>query len=458
MRLKLLVVLLLCILVSAWILRPCVVALGPSVARAQGGKTAGVAQWPSLGGHYARSGQSQHEGLTDGAVAWSQDPGGAVLSSVTIGSDGQVYAACENGWLYRLDANGGAIQWAFDANTPLLTAPSIGPDGSMFVGGQDGYLRAVDPKGAQRWTYGTGDAVYSSPAVAADGSVYFGSCDGTLYALNGDGSQRWQFATKGPGVVPKGAVLASASLGTDGTVYAAGLYDPNLYALNPADGSVKWACSFKLYPENAADPNGPKTGGWPFASPVVAADGTIYQTLLYDSHLYAIEPENGTILWATDLLDAPGIDREAENFDADADGWSEPVVAPDGTIYVSLDDPYLRAVDPNGAIRWATKLGEVGAFTLTVDARGWVYAACDDGYVYVVDSDGLQIGRWETSGWPVYPVIAADGAVLVGDSKDYSMLVTEAQNLIQALSVESLQDPAPEPEPEPEPDSGTVRR
>jgi outer membrane protein assembly factor BamB len=260
-----------------------------------------------------------------------------------------------------------------------------------------------------------------------------------------DGSQRWQFAAKAPGEVPTGAVFASASVGADGTVYAAGLYDPNLYALDPADGSIKWVCNFELYPENPADPNGPKTGGWPFASPVVGNEGTIYQVLLYDSHLYAIEPDGGTIRWATDLLDAPGLDREAEDFDADADGWSEPVVAPDGTIYVSLDDPYLRAVEPNGAIKWAAKLGDVGAFTLTVDARGWIYAACDDGYVYVVDNDGLQIGRWETSGWPVYPVIVTDGTVLVGDSKDYSMLVTDAKNWIQALSVDSLQDPASEP-------------
>ncbi|MHC4518947.1 MAG: outer membrane protein assembly factor BamB family protein, partial [Planctomycetota bacterium] len=336
-------------------------------------------------------------------------------------------------------------------------APSIGPDGSLFVGGQDGRLQAIDPNGTLRWTYGAGDAVYSSPAVAANGNVYFGSTDGELYGVGADGSKLWLFATKGPGVMATGAVFASASIGADGTVYAAGLYDPNLYALDPADGSVKWACSFKLYPEDEDDPDSAKVGGWPFAAPVVGSDGTIYQTLLYDSHLYAVETETGTIVWATDLLDAPGIDAEAEDFDDQADGWSEPALGPDGTIYVSLDDPYLRAVDPNGSIKWATRLGDVGAFTLTVDARGWVYAACDDGYVYVVDNEGLQVGRWETSGWPVYPVIAGDGTVLVADSKDYSALITEARNIVQALSIDSLQDPAPEPEPEPQPDTGRTR-
>ena len=54
----------------------------------------------------------------------------------------------------------------------------------------------------------------------------------------------------------------------------------------------------------------------------VGPDGTIYQTLLYDSHLYAIEPSDGTIRWSVDLLDTPVIDKTAMEFDPYADGWS----------------------------------------------------------------------------------------------------------------------------------------
>ena len=210
----------------------------------------------------------------------------------------------------------------------------------------------------------------------------------------------------------------------------AGLYDPNLYALNPADGSVKWACSFRLYPRKASDPNSEKIGGWPLASPVVGKDGTLYQTLMYDSHLYAIEPQKGTILWAVNLLDAPSIATR----DTYTDGWSEPVLGPDGTIYVSLDDPYLRAVDPAGHIKWATALGNLGGFTLTVDKSGMIYAAADDGSIYVVYSSGVQVGRITTGGWPAYPVIVGDDMLVVADSRDYSMLTTEAKNAVWAIS------------------------
>jgi len=413
----------------------------PNVA--DGNCPAAEGRWPSLGGDYTRSGVSPDEGLTEPAGEWSCEVGGAVVGSATVGCDGRVHVACEDGKLYTLDA-GGVPLWTTDVNTPLLSAPSIGSDGRLFVGSRDGKLCALDPNGSTQWTHSTGEAVYSSAAVASNGNVYVGSTDGKLCALDANGAILWTFQT-GASANLRGTVFASPSIGADGTVYIAGLYDPTLYALNSADGSVKWTCSFALYPENPDDPNGAKTGGWPFTSPVVGPDGTIYQTLLYDSHLYAIEPSDGAIRWSIDLLDTPAIDKAAMEFDPYADGWSEPVVGPDGTIYVSLDDPYLRAVDPSGTLKWASRLGDLGAFTLTVDANGLVYAACDDGCVYVVDADGQQTGRWQTSGWPAFPIVTADGAVLVTDSQDYSMLITDAANTVQALSVDSLQEPQPEP-------------
>ena len=190
---------------------------------------------------------------------------------------------------------------------------------------------------------------------------------------------------------------------------------------------MKWACRF---PATSNDPN---TGGWPYASPVVAADGTIYQTLLYDRHLYAIEPADGKIRWSVEFSDPPITPGPGPVVPADGDGWSEPVLGPDGTIYVCLDNPYIHAVDPNGTVKWAKPFGQVGGFTMTVDRAGAVYAVCDDGFLYVVASDGSELARYETGGWPVYPVIAADNLLIVADSKDYSSLEKDAKNTVWAI-------------------------
>ncbi len=405
----------------------------------------GWATWVSLGGDFRRSGLSQDAGPAPNCVKWTFETGGSVVGSVTVGAENQIHVACEDGKLYTLDTEGASL-WVLDVNAPLVSAPSIGPDGGLYVGARDGSLYATDSQGALRWTYDTGDAIYSSPAIAPSGEVYVASTDGTLYALDRDGAELWQFTTHGPGVLPAGCIFASPAIGADGTVYIAGLYDPNLYALDPTDGSVKWACRFP--PAQVGDEE-----GWPFVSPVVAEDGTIYQTLLYDRHLYAIDSNDGAVLWRTDLLDPNSGLFDANDTEqyADADGWSEPVLGPDGTIYVSLDDPFLRAVGPDGNLKWATRLGEVGGFTLTVDREGWVYATGDDGHVYVVDSTGLEIGRIETGGWPAFPVLAAEGLLIVADSQDYSSLNTDAKNAVYAVSSECPDAPGAGDEESPSP-------
>jgi outer membrane protein assembly factor BamB len=180
-----------------------------------------------------------------------------------------------------------------------------------------------------------------------------------------------------------------------------------------------------------------------FASPVVGPDGTIYQTLMNDHRLYAVDPGCGTICWAVDLADPnqswyrPPQDCTSTGCTPspiDAEGWSEPVISTDGTLYVSLDDPYLRAVDPKGKILWGLDLGDpnlssatgtgldivvdLGGFTLTVDQKGTLYAACDDGNLYVVSSQGSLKAQFKGPGQLSYPVVTRQGVILVTANLD----------------------------------------
>ena len=188
-------------------------------------------------------------------------------------------------------------------------------------------------------------------------------------------------------------------------------------------------------PIDPCDPNSDTKAGWPFASPVVAEDGTIYQTLLFDTNLYAIEPNNGTIIWSTDLADPYSGWFEPDYADryGYAGGWSEPALAPDGTIYVSFDDPYLRAVDPNGNIKWVSRLGMMGGFTLTVGGDGLIYAASDDAYLCVVNADGEEIARFKGDDRLSFPVITADNTLIVSD----------ANNTVWAIGTEGCEAQVP---------------
>ncbi len=246
-------------------------------------------QWISLGEDFKRAGSSDVNGPELGCVKWEFETDGPVSASVTVGVEGRVHIPCEDGNVYTVDANG-VLLWSCNTDSPILSSPTIRPDGTIYVGNQDGKLYAIDIDGDVRWTYGTDGPIYSSPAVSEEGEVYVCTETGILYALGEDGSKLWSFETSGPGKISNGAIFASPAVDSNGTVYIGGLYDPNLYALDGNDGSLKWVCTFG-------------SGGWPFASPVVGRNGVIYQTLLYDANLYAIDSNDGHIIWATYLSD-----------------------------------------------------------------------------------------------------------------------------------------------------------
>jgi outer membrane protein assembly factor BamB len=378
--------------------------------------------WKTLGGNFQRTGLAEYAGPRLGCIKWKFQTEGAIVSTTTVGFGGRVHVACENGTLYTLDPNG-SLLWTYDAGSPLLSSPTIGPDGAVYTGSRDGKLHAVSATGELRWTYQTAGSIYSSPALSADGnSVYFGSIDGRLYALGQNGNELWSFQTKGVTTLD-GAIFASPAIGSDGTVFVCGIYDPNLYALAAETGNPKWKYTFD-------------SGGWLFSSPVIAKDGPVYQTLLYDPNLYAIDPNKGTIIWSTNLADpCSGLFESGyERGYGDAYCCSELALGPDGTIYVSLDDPYLRAVEPNGHLKWAARLGMVGCFTLSVGKDGLIYAADDDGYINIVDPNALNIAQCEIGGWPGFPVIPTESILLVTDSQDYSFLITTAKNIVWTIT------------------------
>jgi predicted outer membrane repeat protein len=353
--------------------------------------------------------ERQWSGPEVGCVKWQFVTGGPVTAAAAAGFDNKVYVACQDGKLYALNGDNGTLLWSYDTGTPLIAAAAAGYNGMVFAGGEDGRLYAVDDGGNLKWTHSTNGFIYSSPVVSPEGKVYVCSEDGVFYTLGANGSELWSLNT---GVIGgmDGSILATPVIAKDSTIYLGSLYDPNLYALNPQNGAKKWNCNFK-------------SRGWPFTSPAIGADGTIYQTLVYDSNLYAIEPNGGTVVWSTNLavLSDPCSEWYDPNYKAvynRANCLSRPAVGPDGTIYVSFDDPYLRAVKADGTIKWLTKLGATGGFTLTAGSNGLVYAASDDGFLYVVNSNGEEVSMFEGKGRLSYPLITSEGTIIVSDSNN----------------------------------------
>jgi outer membrane protein assembly factor BamB len=391
--------------------------------RAPAATDANVPLWGSLGGGPQRTGLSSLEGPASLQVQRTFATKAPVQAGVALDSQGRVYLADANGILYCLKADG-HVDWTYDANSAVRSAPTLAPDGTVVIGCESGVLHALYASGALKWKYQTGGAIGGSVAAGAKDLLVFGSNDGCVYALDRAGRLVWKHPFSATGSTPA-ALFASPALAQDGTVYIGTAQDPNLYALNPGDGTVKWMCKF---------PHG--TGL--VVSPVVGSGGAIYQMLQRDDHLYAVNQQDGSILWATDLTDANQTWYRPDFVEAprvtwptnDAGGWSEPVLGPDGTIYVSLDDPYLRAVNPDGTVKWGVRLGDFGTFTLTVDEGGRVYAASESGRLYIVNTVGQIIGQATVDQWAGYPVIGPGQKLVVSDPTDHGLSTSETNRVL----------------------------
>jgi hypothetical protein len=85
---------------------------------------------------------------------------------------------------------------------------------------------------------------------------------------------------------------------------------------------------------------------------------------------------------------------------------------------VSCEEPNIAAVRQDGSVQWIHGYGVVGDFALTAGSDGWLYAACDDGYVLVVDANGGELARFRSNDRLCFPVIAGDGVMYVSDANN----------------------------------------
>lgn len=165
-----------------------------------------------------------------------------------------------------------------------------------------------------QWTFGTGeDGVEAPPAIGRNGTIYVTDRK-RLYALDRDtGITKWTFTSDdNTNFTDLGS---SPVIGADGTIYVTGWNLTTdhgiLFAINPDDGSKKWANS---------DWESVEAYGY-HNPPAVGADGAIYFGSL-DSYIYKVVD-----LVTDGLLNVVGGPTEGQEH-------SSPALGYDGGLYI----------------------------------------------------------------------------------------------------------------------------
>lgn len=169
-------------------------------------------------------------------------------------------------------------------------------------------------------------------------------------------------------LIDTGADYSSIAISSTGTLYVGDMYT-NLYAIDSNNGSIIWS-----YPTDA---------GTGYSSPAIAQDGTIY--IVSDSAtLYAIT-DNGnsaTLKWTYSI---PG------HYHTSA---GSPIVASDGTIIMLSRNTVgvLTAINPDSTLRWEYSLiGNIGYGSPSIGSNNIIYVGDDVGYLYGIDINGNEV-------------------------------------------------------------------
>jgi outer membrane protein assembly factor BamB len=263
----------------------------------------------------------------DPQVVWSVDFGfGRPTSSPTVAADGTIYAVSGAGKLFAI-APDGTVKWTIQTGPVTKGSPALGPDGTVYVPSMDGKLYAVAPPsggardGSLRWSFDFGQHLGptplvtseqgagggangigsgASPTIAPDGMIYIGANNSNFYAIAPDGSLKWLFEAERE----LAGIWSTAVLSADNSTLYFAANKGGVYALNRADGSLRWR--FDVY-------------GSIYSSLALDRQGTLYSGSSI-GHLFALDSANGQAIF---------------EYDAGRPIWTAPSIRPDGSLVVA---------------------------------------------------------------------------------------------------------------------------
>jgi len=313
----------------------------------------------------------------------------------------------------------------------LPARPVVTPDGHCYVGTNRGELIAFDPEGKPEWRKTLGEvSPYNDPTLGWDGAlVLTNEHDTRLLCLEPDGSVRYdtnlpEMARSRPEVDPQGRVFV--------------IGDSGLHATHP-DGTHAWSvpnpaqyCGFFLRPDGSAMVYGVDAdAGSKCKLQCVSPEGKVLWGYTHEGRpggMPATGPDGETIISDTSrvkIFDAGGHQLRSLDLGSDLD---EPLVDPDGHIFVASQDGQIRSLDMNLQENWRVDQPGAASCPLALGPDGTLYATSVMGRVHAFDGkDGSR--RWTCDVSEQLPaqaftrvLPAPDGTVFVRGEKKVHVL------------------------------------
>ncbi len=223
--------------------------------------------------------------IRSGQEAWRAAAGDIMTATPALHGDLVIFAAYD-GKVQAVSARDGSPRWSYDAKL-AVAGDVVVADNRVLVGSRSYDLIALNAStGKELWKHYYWFSWIESPPVVRDGVVYTGSSDATnVYAINlADGSLRWKTPVPGYSWQRTAVNDSLVIAGTVGAGAFPGSRAGSLVALDRATGAVRW-----IYLEPPSEEKA--KGSWGFGASPVIADGVVYAADL-NGRVYAFNATN----------------------------------------------------------------------------------------------------------------------------------------------------------------------
>lgn len=349
--------------------------------------------WPAAHGDAHNSSTTAHTDLSDVSLDWSRPLGGAVVSPVSIGANGQLFvgtyseAGCN---LFAFEIESGRKRWCNRIGPSVATAtPLVDSVANVYVG-DDGGFSSFNEHGQLRWrtpTYG----VPRSAQFLGDGSVLAVTQLGQLNVLD---------TQTGRTVVPIHDLVGLPDF----------LASPDTGFLPPDTGLADCATGSADCPVAAA--------------PAVDLDSSDIYLVLWRPG--AVAPQLVSLHY--DAAATPSITEKWSSALLPAAVSSSPVLSNDGTtVYLSDVDGRLAAFDAsNGSSKWTVGAGFGAAGSPSVSSDGSIVPSGGEGMRAVHDDGDRATVVWSRDDLQQLgtPVQTGDGTILTVIGRGDELVLT----------------------------------
>lgn len=302
---------------------------------------------------------------TTGVIRWNRTlnastyASGPAIGDIDGDSAMEVVIGTMSGAVYALAGNGLTVKWSSSVGSELATSPVIGNVDAntstveIVVHTKTTTTCLNGVGGTQKWARTTGmsggDNTYSSPAIGdIDGNtstieVIVAANDTGTYALNGaDGTIKWKCHTDLFGMVLTPPYLlytpSIRDIDNDGIPEVLIYQNAAIYCINGTNGALKWASGFGSLPYSLGANTGVSTGD-------LNSDSK-YEVVTRWKQIVTLDADSGNLLWTYVFPSSGTVHSNPVIADVEGDSKLEVVGANHGG--------YVACVEgENGALKWS---------------------------------------------------------------------------------------------------------